>query len=295
MFRVKFYWTEDQRLKSNDTSFLVNITDPVTFAPHRTPEKNQTTAGFSHLLGFVSFCFSVDSIVVALVTLRVLTASAPAVQRLVQRVKLRPCLASVVENCKKVMRDGGHMTWQLGVAILWQICSIGTMWAARSSIPWHLLPFPIIPPAALLMSYLLSCHRVSGFMKTYCCRSRSDDNKKAARIAWSVVMLILQILFPVLVGILYYRRDDGISRHGSPGIGYVFLAAFLSIVLRIVVFLIFYWAQINKKEISIKDPSEGKELMQVKTSAPPESSGNETLKGDKGEQMTPETIDNVKP
>ncbi|KAM3910006.1 uncharacterized protein RB166_021403 [Leptodactylus fuscus] len=193
-FTVTLYIDRDGRSAQSDIKYKVVLQVPSTSSPNTPimdPTPVHTTYNTSQVLpdavlGFVSFCLSLDSLI-----------NAAILGLLYYLIWCRD--VSLMGYPTELKQRSMNMSCHINIigTVVSQISSIILITISSGiSLSWLLILFPAVPVAGYLCPYVLpSCPATSR-----CCR-----DELAPRL-WNAVILIIQIFFPLSVGLLHFTR-----------------------------------------------------------------------------------------
>ncbi|XP_044150637.1 uncharacterized protein LOC122938854 [Bufo gargarizans] len=251
-FQVYFQFGIDTKSGPHYINYTVTMNpgDSTTTAPplltlSEPTNHNECQVSTRRLLGFVSFCFSLNSVVNAIFTFVLLIL---ILKRFFERLEEH----SVNFACGIIC----------GFMVLSQVVSLGLI-SSEWSYSWFLILIPIILVMDILLYFgcLQKCvgAQITTFMDRFC-------NSRCKQIAHYIFILLLQVAFTVCVGIIYYEIDDDNSRGQSPDNGYVAIAFIISFLLNLGIFFIGYcyktkrngFTQAPSKEVQTAPDNPGK-------------------------------------
>ncbi|XP_056408443.1 uncharacterized protein LOC130310990 isoform X2 [Hyla sarda] len=221
-FTVTLWKDVNSTLTSHHIQYRIIISDPVTFPPfnenksqppaeHRIHNTSQNSTEDTR--GFAAFCLSLDPLVNALFLIG---------------------LRIIHKNCNTLEKDVRDLTGHFSSWIT-LFCQVVPICILSIENPYCLILFlvPILLLVDLLRFLDLLPKRLLDAL-----RFNDDTCVKIARYLWRFLILLLQILFPIIVGILYSKFG---SFKPEFKIGFIVLSIIIYIALKgFVVFIIFF-------------------------------------------------------
>ncbi|XP_040275318.1 uncharacterized protein LOC120990517 isoform X2 [Bufo bufo] len=221
-------------MKTGDST----TTDPPLTTLSEPTNRNKSQVSTRRLLGFVSFCFSLDSVVHAMFTFVLL-------------------ILTLKRFCERLEEQSANFAFGIicGFMVLSQVVSLGLISSERSY-SWFLVLIPIILVMDILLYFgcLPKCvgAQITNFMDRFC----NSRCKQIAQYIWRGFILLLQVGFTVCVGHIYHGIDDDNSRGQSPNNGYVAIAFIISFLLNLGIFFIGYCYKTKRNGYTQAPPKE---------------------------------------